>query len=593
MNGRLRKREGHELAPEVIVPQISTEAPEDPPESYKEKRERLLDVLSARVEIFEGVYADIMALEPDMSSLTSHFHFDELVEKWTAQFPEAARKTLERAAVAKIENLPTNPLDPDFDPIANDAEATALQSVRELIMTMRRKYAVVDAMRIKPEHLQASVDRYLKHHKLNRTDLVRIDVNTTDVSLVFSEEVVLLNRKDVGGFHANDSVFLVTKDFGVHTANVVRHERIHNVMDGVKPISDRTLEPKKHFQDLARQSPDSHIQIDQETRDHYALKELNPIELFDSLHEEILAELEIAERKDFNRWWHTVPNEHGVIQADLSTAQRYVNEFVEFAEEKAAAGPRKTQAMQDQWQTVADGFKSRWNKMVSNLVETTTAARGVGPDATEFVHMAFVALKPSQYRHVNKLLERKYGKEVIDAGRVIASINNGQPQSLPELNNAFITLNLTPDEDQRKAVHNEAMYQAQHASALPDTDSVRKLLQDTDEIYATMGIEPLAEISIVAIWSDYLYERVVSVGFDDEVLDPALLDVDMSEKDIKQVVTEALQDVIFHEMADLETLSDLRHKPLWKIVTHYGLEYVAKHLFAERMAIDAEEKDAA
>jgi len=132
-----------EAAAPVEADLVVTDTPAEPAvESRKERRERILDELSRRVDIFSTVYDDIQNIQPGLTNEEARDHFEALKQKWMSLFSDKALAGVERLREIAKQPIGASNNDLWLEKMRLDADedVSALYTMPEIAETMLEKY---------------------------------------------------------------------------------------------------------------------------------------------------------------------------------------------------------------------------------------------------------------------------------------------------------------------------------------------------------------------------------------------------------------------------------------------------------------------
>lgn len=217
--------------------------------------------------------------------------------------------------------------------------------------------------------------------------------------------------------------------------STLRHEEIHNFLDGVM-LGDPRLQHSSIDRNIKRtkESVKRYLKLNQlgapsailEGELNLLAKGLDPIGNLDSLHEEILAAAESAVKVDFKS---KTAAEITLLSSVLGIDYVPVGPTLEEATYSLkTAGIRALR-----WAKFLDGeikqqndpfvvsklskageeFERLFMRSINNARDAFLIAKILGEDAEETVHGLLYLLSPSQFHHIRKYLEYKYGRDKI------------------------------------------------------------------------------------------------------------------------------------------------------------------------------------
>ncbi|NQV11963.1 hypothetical protein HQ524_01235 [Candidatus Uhrbacteria bacterium] len=407
------------------------------------------------------------------------------------------------------------------------------------------------------------MDELLEKYSLSHDDLLSTEINATDIVLTFSKSATLPLDDFAIGFHETYSVFLVAKESEERTLEeIVNHERVHNVIDCLLDVRGSTASPTKLLKEGKA-------------------KDINDTWLFDVLHEEILAELGTAEQKKFGNHKVSVGQTY-FADAGLATAKGDASEFIDFAntQAKEASDPESRAA----WHAVTKKCIRQWNTMVAHLQESTAIANNLGNEAAEYLHMTFVALQPSQYRHAVKLLEHKFGREKIEAYKKMQEMVIDTPSEQERLRELLEKVDIQLSDDLKEKIKNKLVWGALEFGKSNTLEDTKNLLSSAQSICESMGMPDIENDTILSFWESFMQDELMHIIGGAIFFDPDEFKIPIQDAEsiVTRYIKGVLEEEILYDTYSKEGISDYRHKDIWKMVEHYDLQEYVEKLFTER-----------
>jgi hypothetical protein len=380
------------------------------------------------------------------------------LEKVRLKFPEGARDIKERSAL--VEELDS--LAGETQKIAVETMSSALrdsrlvqegrvQITRRLLKEVQSIFNEVERISARPHvrlltALETIIPRLVGKNRLLRR--MREDPERLrEFAGTFTMSGKPLDEKRVANVHYSPFgvLFILGKDYydeeisgnslGKHMRNspvmfamveqddysledIARHESIHNILDGVAEAGFGGRTKLSTLQRaLALYSLSKSVEGVSKTEEFAEIRKeiLNygDKDALNDLHEEVVTHSEIAERAGRDE-----------LESDEGVRER--RRFEASSSRFATAGyiARKAHGL---FQDVVEGdfdeevkahyrkleadFPRTWLKFSKYIDDSVARARSIGSQAHRDVHLLMVLLRPSQYRHIPKYLEWKYGKE--------------------------------------------------------------------------------------------------------------------------------------------------------------------------------------
>ena len=205
---------------------------------------------------------------------------------------------------------------------------------------------------------------------------------------------------------------------GEHTERIIKHERVHNMLDGFRSGVLVGAYPER----LGTRPEEVQSPVASEADDPGATRHITKVlrdarapDLLNYLHEELLAAMEEAEEAGFVGRLRKAPLREGAEPLpsfqghSFATAARDFHELLTFLE--AQASQTRFEDFAEACVKLRNDLEAEWETLVSTIRSSLERAKAISGEAHLAVHSLFYLLKPSQYRVVPKYLDRKYGKE--------------------------------------------------------------------------------------------------------------------------------------------------------------------------------------
>jgi hypothetical protein len=460
--------------------------------SWRERRERLYEALERRVDIVRGLrsrieQAPVDIAPPEMNELLNGVR-NEMYALLPPETREAVKQIEELSAKlekldGKIRALETDE-DADGGQITGKLverlfmqqqlydletdEAVFAENVEGILKSLARKY--VDVRRLRRD--RASVGKAFEKASgkgMAVDAIIDIRYSAVDATIVLeSDEYAQVSGSDDSyGTHFSDTPFSIVRARGAEDLEeTVRHERVHNLLDGAGTMWGRTS--AKAFESSLAELEKEAGRKGHEGRGsdiEGMLKDigLEPSNLVDSVHEELLAELENAEASGFGYplavrdqvLSEGASSEEGrekeekkkeillfqKVSGSFATAGEQLQNLVahlEEVEEKAGGAEFTAQVG-----SLADGVRFTFLRAIEHLRTASEVAKFLDDaDVLDDAHALAAILKPSRYRHIVGYLERRFGKERVTEARQAADLGR---TFTPELERLSVLVSGTQD----------------------------------------------------------------------------------------------------------------------------------------------------
>lgn len=246
------------------------------------------------------------------------------------------------------------------------------------------------------------------------------------VTFIFAEADYAVVAKRYG-YHPrfNDGIHLGNSEFNFIKAKrdkseqdeAIRHENIHNLLDATK-YEIRQSNPASTIHELTSWIKQDYKVNGEEAaldraREYFGGSRIR--DLIDGIHEELLAELENIES---GQAWLTehvdsVMSTHIDSDMDIrnfATVGEYVYTTLRVIREYKNTAPPAFATVFERLENI---FTQRVQRIVTDLRSAIYTASRLGPEAFGEIHILAAVLKPTQYHHMKKYLEHKYGKDKV------------------------------------------------------------------------------------------------------------------------------------------------------------------------------------
>lgn len=360
-----------------------------------------LQLLEAEIRPFESITDPVPESTPESAA-----RYAELIELWD-------QKSAER------------------NELRNDEDLVFELNMRSVLFDLQFKHALLPRLKER-KNLSGYLKNVVGLKNLDESKMKEVQWGPFDVSITLSSDHFDQVTESPGavGIHYVGRPINLIRDGARNPEQVIEHERVHNILDATviqfrDPSGHAVRSIRNAFQEV--DDPALAMSEDQKNR----LVEQETPTLLNYLHEELLAELEEAERIDFGL---DLAEKHGLDKAVMTETER----FVYYTGALATAG----QAAKDTTRSLhrlfkeataediisgASGlylnFRHRFISMVDTMRNNLQRGKNIGPKTHTEVHALLYILPPSKYRHIKRYLDHKYGP---DSGL------EKQPQGAPE-----------------------------------------------------------------------------------------------------------------------------------------------------------------
>lgn len=314
--------------------------------------------------------------------------------------------------------------DEERERLLQNPDVRFLATMRQLTDDLVRKNQQVHDFIAKPDTLKPILSELGERgFALDRAK----DIRYQPFSITFIvDRPDLPSSADYAGLHFSGTPFNIALDRGVATERTVRHEEIHNRIDGAKALE--SIDPRKivkgKFDRLEKTSPIMAriLKID--------LMKLRPAELVNHLQNEMLAHVQTAETDRFQTNYADIVQAAGLDEGTFKMMFDGTNDLNRYAGIFSTAGRRMLELLQfldQQAKTAKDpdiressrSLRKKVGDMFTGSVMSIETGLSIGAriseDAHLATHMLLYVLKPSQYHHINRFLRYKYGNAAVEA----------------------------------------------------------------------------------------------------------------------------------------------------------------------------------
>ncbi|GEM_PF-2777027 len=399
-------REGRAIESPEIAAAENFEVVENPREV---ERAELFERLEHRVDTFLDMKKTVESLRPETApndfAETLNTNFIRRAET----FPEAVTEKFIR--VRKIErNVQTDGVTPADQATINDLLVD--QDVRFLWNMDRVRSSLID----KHEAVYATSQDFSKRPAGQTFMIGNQEVNLDTVELGLDPVHISLgldasDYKRVAGNHSKGA-HLVGTPFSIiqrtedpaEYQSVVRHEAMHNLIDGAPNIG---TSPHENFNDLLLQTnAQSPASLAPESPPRSLEQYPRVDRILDSFHDELLAHLDLVEwdKIEFGRKhvpevelkfvWYT----HHYATAGLDALD--IDSDLQALAARDPGNPAGQAA-----QKLSEDFTRRFTATIEMMQDGLGRGKALGPEVFERVHALMFVLPPSKYRHIRRYLD--------------------------------------------------------------------------------------------------------------------------------------------------------------------------------------------
>jgi hypothetical protein len=325
-----------------------------------------------------------------------------------------------------------------------DDDLRFLQNIDGAAASFAEKHRTVHGLQRDKAKAVALFDQK-KGQSLDAEDIREVMFTPFDVGIVLAEDAYdeLSPRESAGHFLPGTPLFAVRERSDKRRLErTVRHERSHNLIDAVAEIRARTRYPvdylRRRFKLLRRCKKSGDFFYEHERS---RFDELDPRQLIDGQHDEIIAALEAAEADGFGL---DRPRTRGELPARIFDERpRQRSEFLLVTGAFSTAGKeirdsvgllrKKQRAFMDDpdlaasCSRLADGLERGLTRVAANLKRNFGIAGRLGGEAEDDVHALSVLLQPSQYGRMYRFLAQKYSPEAVAQAERAATLVDAVP----------------------------------------------------------------------------------------------------------------------------------------------------------------------
>ena len=324
------------------------------------------------------------------------FYYLYSFQENTADEPEKATET----EAALYEN-------PDINFLAN---------IRGIVERLKQFNRVVRQYQKNPKKMFAVVRKLVP--EFSQEDVTNVKYRAFTVEISCSVETL---GSGLGGLHLDGLPINLINDEIYEPAYPARHEFIHTLFDGritniagIEPseILSKILLKTKSNEDLSETC--SKIRIP---------------ELLRAVNDELLAELETAENKNFQLTEYTsygVPNTaFQNITGSTATAGEEMKDIA-----RQLSKFRKQPELKETFEAKSTAFETACVHMILEIKAALQIAKRIGGEATEEVHAMLVFLDPTHYKSIKTILKHRYPKSPVlesHASNILANTFDPDP----------------------------------------------------------------------------------------------------------------------------------------------------------------------
>jgi len=404
-------------------------------EQHEQKREAILEHITQQAEGIAGLinWYDQVRQEQDPTII-----LNSLDQAVTTALGKVSKESME--AFREVTNLSiTTEVVEEIDDIYEDVgDESSIDRIMGLVEQypdihyiqrlvhfqeqMHKKVAIVAKLRNYPTAIRKALQRALGQETsaIKASDVKDITIEATGIHVAltaqkYSEVSPNTRTKDSNGLYLPGTVFSLIRDInspemrfrnalaGKPVDSTQRHEAVHNLIDDVgyahygvpQVLFERRLddyqEIKKGNQSLIAQQGKERLLF-------------NPNNYLATLHNEFLAELGAVRVRDFvasDQPWSTAQNDcQRCVGTMRTTADTY----------------RATDAvLADKLTQLADQVEAGFTQLKLAVIRALRLAGATQhPADNDFIVGLAVVLRPEQYRHIDKVLRRKFGDSMVE-----------------------------------------------------------------------------------------------------------------------------------------------------------------------------------
>lgn len=428
---------------------------------FKERRKNMIEKIKRHEALLQDIRSRIEAVPNDAEPAEALAALDAIwaktisdidpqaVADWeeSKRLREETEKVDARYEDVRIdeEELLAGDVDPERERIADETADLMISTINEFLAAKNKPDVILlDSLHSTLEMLRAKIPRVEELKKSHKKTLTALNLRlkawgstesteskkgTTvkmreiediaygrfEITLTLSESAFArLNRLadfDAAGWHLNGSPFSLVVSANPKKAETFRHESVHNLLDGKSFGTTRFM--LKELENFGTYSSSKHEYLDLIKKKQ--LFRLSSTECLDNLKEELLAELEHSERREFGLSPENagLPDEHlgRMATTKFSTAGATVREFLDSAARiaKTTQDPEIREFLAD----FSKKLKLRFLEMARSL-RTAFAIADRLPDSVR-AHDAMInlclMLRPSQYANLPMLAREMFGQD--------------------------------------------------------------------------------------------------------------------------------------------------------------------------------------
>lgn len=395
------------------------------------RRAEILFRLERKVGAFEIMKDRFFGIDPDKTPeeadqiLTETFTTirDEMPEDIQAGFQRFKELYLDKTEISHSDEAEIAEL------LRND-DIRFLSNASSVTESLRHNSHQVEGLRKSREETLVALQQALgSDDPIHPADVRDIRYGRFEVHVVLSrqgfEKINPYKSKSqisAGGFHITDTPFSVlSSDLGPSLDWASRHESTHMFLDGASD-DVRIFDVDALAKDTEDASNTEDVERNISSRQR--LKHLSVNNIMDGLHQELLANLEFFEADNYGE--NMIPPGQGSAEDPFDT-------FLHYAENTSTAG-KQAEAISTLFEKYSESgvdpelrmlLKQRvtqFERVYIRVNETIRTALEVGkkmsqqdPTSKAYteVHTLLYLLRPSQYRHIQRFLEHKYGADIV------------------------------------------------------------------------------------------------------------------------------------------------------------------------------------
>lgn len=318
----------------------------------------------------------------------------------------------------------------EYTDLSREPDVQFLLEVEDIIKTLIKKNKYIKKTGDNEGRFKNDAVAVFRKKEIKSKDAKTVAIEAFDVIFELDpEKIKKAYDHKVNGFYLSGTPFIfVDSSMKLQKKEVtMTHEKIHNILETVRPfyhLQIRTLLKKRL--NCIKLFTEKDLSVLADKAKEILFTKTHASDIVDEHREEIIAAIEgrrqkvgkqyIQSEEDLDTLLVEFLKNLRIRDQSFSTAGVRITEMIDFLNETSKSFP------DEQVRAFCRGMEreieKQFQKVAAAVQRYNALGEKLGKDAVERIHALYSILPPSQYRHIEKYLEYKYGTGVmVDAKR--------------------------------------------------------------------------------------------------------------------------------------------------------------------------------